>query len=170
MDQQKIGSFLKELRKEKHMTQEQLAEALGVSGRTVSRWETGRNLPDLDLLMLLADYQGVALQELLDGEREEDAMDKKLEETVVKVADYSNQEKHQLARRMCLLFIAGAALFTLYLVWVAAGEPAAWEKVASCALGFAYGMMLVGILYTSGRLARLRALKLRLLKRLRGRE
>lgn len=170
MDQQKIGSFLKELRKEKHMTQEQLAEALGVSGRTVSRWETGRNLPDLDLLMLLADYHGVALRELLDGEREEDAMDRKLEETVVKVADYSNQEKHQLARRMCLLFIAGAALFTLYLVWVAAGEPAAWEKVASCALGFAYGMMLVGILYTSGRLARLRALKLRLLKRLRGRE
>ena len=41
MDQQKIGSFLKELRKEKHATQERLAEVLGVSGRTVSRWETG---------------------------------------------------------------------------------------------------------------------------------
>lgn len=68
MDQQKIGSFLRELRKEKPMTQEQLAEALGVSGRTVSRWETGRSLPDLDLLMVLADYYGVALRELLDGE------------------------------------------------------------------------------------------------------
>lgn len=166
MDQQKIGSFFKELRKEKHVTQEQLAEALGVSGRTVSRWETGRSLPDLDLLMLL----GVELRELLDGERKENTMDKELEETVVKVADYSNQEKHQLARRMCALFIAGAALFTLYLVWVAAGEPAAWEKFASCALGFAYGMMLVGVLYTSGHLARFRALKLRLLKGLRGGE
>ena len=41
MDQQKIGAFLKELRKEKNLTQEQLAEVLNVSGRTVSRWETG---------------------------------------------------------------------------------------------------------------------------------
>ena len=170
MDQQKIGSFLRELRKEKPMTQEQLAEALGVSGRTVSRWETGRSLPDLEVLMILADYHGVALRELLDGERKEPKMNKELEETVVKAADYSNQEKRRLARRMCGLFIVGAALFTLYLAWAAAGAPAAWEKAASCALGFAYGMMLVGVLYTSGQLARLRALKLRLLKRLRGRE
>lgn len=118
--------------------------------------------------MLLADYHGVEPRELLDGERKEKTMDKELEETVVKVADYSNREKHQLTRRMCALFIAGAALFTLYLVWVAAGRPAAWEKFASCALGFAYGMMLVGVLYTSGHLARFRALKLRLLKGLRG--
>ncbi|MCR5082119.1 MAG: helix-turn-helix domain-containing protein [Parasporobacterium sp.] len=41
MDQQRVGSFLKELRKEKNLTQEHLAEELGVSGRTVSRWETG---------------------------------------------------------------------------------------------------------------------------------
>lgn len=44
MDQKKIGSFLKELRKEKNVTQEQLAEILGVSSRTVSRWETGGSL------------------------------------------------------------------------------------------------------------------------------
>ena len=44
MDQQKIGGFLKELRKEKNLTQEQLAEVLNVSGRTVSRWETGVSL------------------------------------------------------------------------------------------------------------------------------
>ena len=56
MDQKKTGSLLKELRKEKGMTQEQLAEYLNVSGRTISRWETGANLPDLDLLVTLSDY------------------------------------------------------------------------------------------------------------------
>ena len=62
MDLQKIGTFLKELRKEKGMTQEQLAEKLNVSRRTVSRWETGNNMPDLDLLMELADLYEVDLR------------------------------------------------------------------------------------------------------------
>ena len=51
MDQQKIGAFLKELRKEKNITQEQLADEMRVSRRTVSRWETGSNMPDLDILI-----------------------------------------------------------------------------------------------------------------------
>ena len=50
MDQIKIGIFLKELRKEKKLTQEQLAEKLNVSGRTVSRWETGSNMPDIGMM------------------------------------------------------------------------------------------------------------------------
>ena len=53
MNQQKIGIFLKELRKEKQITQEQLANYLNVSNRSVSRWETGNNLPDLDILIQL---------------------------------------------------------------------------------------------------------------------
>ena len=51
MDQMKIGEFIRELRKENGLTQEQLAEQLNVSRRTVSRWETGNNLPDLDVLI-----------------------------------------------------------------------------------------------------------------------
>ena len=51
MDQIKVGSFLKDLRREKGITQEQLAEELGVSGRTISRWETGNNMPDIGLLV-----------------------------------------------------------------------------------------------------------------------
>ena len=167
MDQKKIGGFLKELRREKGVTQEQLAERLGVSSRTVSRWETGSNLPDLDLLMVLADYHGVELRELLDGERKDTTMNPELKETVVKVADYSSQEKQKFARRMCVLFLIGTVLFTLYLVWWASGMPEAWERPASCALGFAYGTMLAGVLYTSGRMARFKVLKLRLLERLR---
>ena len=69
MDQQKIGSFLKELRKEKELTQEQLAETLSVSGRTVSRWETGSNMPDLSILVELADYYNVDIREIINGER-----------------------------------------------------------------------------------------------------
>ena len=68
MNQQKIGTFLKELRNEKNLTQEQLAEVFGVSRRTVSRWETGSNMPDLTLLVEMADYYDVDLRELLDGE------------------------------------------------------------------------------------------------------
>ncbi|MBN2960344.1 MAG: helix-turn-helix transcriptional regulator, partial [Streptococcus gordonii] len=56
MDQVKIGNFLKKLRKEKGITQEQLAEILNVSGRTVSRWETGNNMPDISILVDIADY------------------------------------------------------------------------------------------------------------------
>ena len=56
MDQKKIGLFLKELRKEKTLTQRQLAEQLNVSDRTVSRRETGTNLPDLSILVELADF------------------------------------------------------------------------------------------------------------------
>ena len=69
MDQIKIGAFLKTLRREKNMTQEQLAEQLGVSSRTVSRWETGSNIPDISLLAELAEFYDVSIPELIDGER-----------------------------------------------------------------------------------------------------
>lgn len=59
MDQVKIGRFMRELRKEKALTQEQLAEKFGVSNRTVSRWENGNNMPDISILIELADFYGV---------------------------------------------------------------------------------------------------------------
>ena len=93
MDLVKTGVFIKTLRNEKRLTQEQLSEQFGVSRRTVSRWETGSNVPDLDILVEMADYFEVDLRELLDGERKKEKMDKELKETVLKVADYSNIEK-----------------------------------------------------------------------------
>lgn len=71
MDQTKTGSFIRMLRKEKQLTQEQMGEYFHVSRRTVSRWETGRNMLDLDVLIEMADYFEVDLRELLDGERKE---------------------------------------------------------------------------------------------------
>ena len=97
MDMQKIGNFLKELRKEKGLTQEHLAEILGVAGRTVSRWETASTMPDLSILIRLAEYYDVEIKEILDGERRNDTMDKELKETLEKVADYSEIEKQKAA-------------------------------------------------------------------------
>ena len=65
MNQEKIGKFLKELRKQKGLTQEQIAEKFHVSNRTISRWENGNNMPDLDILIELSDYYEVGLQEIV---------------------------------------------------------------------------------------------------------
>ena len=69
MDQKKTGEFLKELRTKKQMTQEQAAEKFNVSSRTVSRWETGRNMPDISLLTEIADFYDVDVREIIEGER-----------------------------------------------------------------------------------------------------
>ena len=116
MDMIKIGKFLQELRKENSLTQEQLAEQLGVARRTVSRWETGNNMPDLDILVELSDLYSVDLREILSGERKSENMDQELKETVLQVADYSSEEKNRMLRRMHLLFIAGLIGFAAFLV------------------------------------------------------
>ena len=100
MDQKKIGCFFKELRKEKGITQEQLAEKLNVAGRTISRWETGNNMPDLDFLIEMADFYKVDIRELIDGERKSEKMNKEMEETILKVADYSIEEKNRLIKKL----------------------------------------------------------------------
>lgn len=168
MDLKKIGQFLKRLRKEKEITQEQFAEVMGVSSRTVSRWETGANMPDLDLLIQIADYYEVEIREILDGERKSEQMNKEMEDTVLKVADYSNHEKKRMARRMSILFGCGFIAFTVYLVMEYLGVAdvkGVQEDVASAALGFAYGIMIVGVLYTSGCLMKFKAFKRRLIER-----
>lgn len=69
MNQIKIGKFIAALRKEKGMTQEQLGEKLGVTNKTVSRWENGNYMPDVEMLSLLSEEFGVSINELISGER-----------------------------------------------------------------------------------------------------
>ena len=107
MDQIKIGQFLKELRKEKALTQEQLAEHFGVSGRTVSRWENGNNMPDISILIELADYYSVDIRELIDGERKSEDMDMQTKEIVEKVVDYTTEDKEQVIKQTLHESIAG---------------------------------------------------------------
>ena len=92
MDQAKIGSFLKALRNEKNLTQETLAEQLGVSNRTVSRWETGSNMPDIGMVVEIADFYDVSIPEIIDGERKSENMNQETRDTAVKIAEYSRNE------------------------------------------------------------------------------
>ena len=69
MDQIKIGKFIATLRKEKELTQEQLGEKLGVTNKTISRWENGNYMPDIEMLSLLAKEFDVSINELISGER-----------------------------------------------------------------------------------------------------
>ena len=87
MNQKKIGQFLRKLRNEKKLTQEQFAEIIGVSNRSISRWENGVNMPDFDLLIQIADYFDVSIEEILDGERKIENMDKKMEEACTELMD-----------------------------------------------------------------------------------
>ena len=103
MDTKKIGAFLKQCRKEKNLTQEQLAEKFGVSARTVSRWETGINMPDLSILVQLAEYYDVEMRELLDGERSQ-TMNKEMKETLDKVAVYEEWAKRKALKAGNLAF------------------------------------------------------------------
>ena len=100
MDQKKIGLFLKELRKEKELTQSQLAEQLNVSDRTVSRWETGTNLPDLSVLVELADFYDVDIREIIDGERKSENMNVEMKDTLMKAAQYATEDKHMQMKKL----------------------------------------------------------------------
>jgi len=85
MNQQKIGIFISQLRREKQLTQEQLAQKLAVSNKTVSRWETGKYMPDISMLQELCSFFDISLNELLSGERitNEKEFAKKAEENLL---------------------------------------------------------------------------------------
>lgn len=163
MDQIKIGAFIKELRKEKGFTQEQLAEQFNVSRRTVSRWETGSNLPELDILIEMADYYEVELGELLNGERKSEDMNRELEETVLKVAEYSNEDKLKITKRMHLLFIGGVIAAILYLILVFTDHSD--NFLGGLCIGIQLGMLIVGVIMTSKYAAKIRAYKMRILNK-----
>ncbi len=164
MDLVKTGTFLKELRKEKNITQEELAEKMGVSRRTVSRWETGSNMPDMDILIDISDFYEVDLREILDGERKNKQMDKEVKETVLKVAEYENEGKKR--NSIVVIVCSGLGIMSLLANLI----MSMMELPDTFLTGFLHGMtiavalaaMALGIVYASGTLAKLYSFKKRL--------
>lgn len=164
MNHTKIGSFIKELRKEKNLTQEQLAEQLNVSCRTISRWETGSNLPDVDILIVIAEYFQVELGELLIGKRQISS-DSAGEDTLMMMVSFSSQDKIKLAKRMHLLFIGGTAAALLHLLLTFADSADTF--LGGMCQGITLGMMLMGALFTSRYFSKVHIRKMSLLNQIR---
>ncbi|MBP1546115.1 MAG: helix-turn-helix transcriptional regulator [Oscillospiraceae bacterium] len=118
MDMKKIGAFLKELRNEKGMTQEQLGERIGVSNKTISRWETGNYMPPVDCLSILSDIYNISINEILAGERASGEVFAKIAEQNITDAlkelekDYQNYEK----KMMCVLAVTTLLTITILIL------------------------------------------------------
>ena len=117
MNPKKIGMFLRQLRKERELTQEQFAQEMGVSGRTVSRWENGVNMPDISLLVQIADFYEVDVRELIEGERKSETMDKEVRDVAAKMADYASEEKRKLLRTIQVISLVGDLILVLSIIW-----------------------------------------------------
>ena len=113
MDQKKIGLFLRELRNEKNLSKEQLAEEFGVSSRSISRWENGNTMPDISIIIELADFYDVDIREIIRGERKSENMDKELKDTLVTVADYTNNENGKIMQSAVNMAIVTSIIFLI---------------------------------------------------------
>lgn len=118
MDPIRIGAFLKKLRKERNMTQEEIAGKYGVTQRSVSRWENGITMPDISIMIELADFYDVDIRELLRGERKSENMDTDMKETLEMVAEYTEADKAKILKKVYIcgqgMLITAVALFVVY--------------------------------------------------------
>ena len=152
MDQIKIGKFLRELRNEKGITQEKLGEILGVAGRTVSRWETGFNLPDISLLVMLADFYDVDVREIIDGERKQEFSEDEKTATEA-VVDYATIDKSKTLGMVRWLGIIGTILMlALFAMQCKSFEVTAFKTVSLVVTFVAFSAMFVMTLYVNDKL------------------
>ena len=157
MDQKKIGSFLKNLRKEKELTQEQLAEHFNVSNRTISRWETGSNMPDLCLLIELADFYDVEIREIINGERKSEKMNQEEKETMTLVADYAENERNNLLKKLRNISSVGlVAMIVLQVLNISNIHLPVVDYIRGVSFGLAFAALLVAIFYSTGVLANIK--------------
>ena len=156
MDQEKVGLFLKALRKEKNITQEALAETLNVSGRTVSRWETGNNMPDISLLVELAEFYQVSIPEIINGERKSETMDQ-ARDTAVKMAEYSKNTLMVEKRKIISSALMIAGVFIITSALAVFPNDSSWGSIYA---------IIGGIILTIGLYFGLQAIQVRLSYRL----
>lgn len=119
MDMQKIGSFLAELRKEKNLTQDELGAQIGVTNKTISRWETGNYLPPVEMLQTLGATFGVSINEILNGERISDGNYKDISEQNIKSALTKSDSviaKHRKIMNWVIAVVVAALYITISLI------------------------------------------------------
>ncbi len=124
MDQEKIGKFIKEERKNKKLSQEELGELLGVSNRSISKWETGVSLPDISLFKPLCEVLDISYNELLSGERlNKTNYQERLEDNLSNVISYASKKDNKFNDALILLMVLSTFLSIYFInvnnkVWI----------------------------------------------------
>ncbi|MBQ7385609.1 MAG: helix-turn-helix transcriptional regulator [Ruminococcus sp.] len=146
MDQIKIGKFIAKCRKENSLTQMQLAEKLGITDRAISKWETGKSLPDSSIMLELCEMLGITVNDLLSGEVVTMSnYNEKLEKNLISmVKEKEKADKQLLSMEIFIGVLVSLILFSL--VFVAAFvQMADWLRIVLIAVGFI--VFAVGIAY-----------------------
>lgn len=127
MNQEVIGKFIAKCRKEKDMTQQELADRLGVTDRAVSHWENGRRLPDYSLIKELCSVLSISINELFSGEKiSNEDYKKKAEDNMSKLINenYSKKKKMNwiIALSVALIYLSVSIIFNAWpyswIIWV----------------------------------------------------
>ena len=144
MNQMATGKFISQKRKEKSLTQEQLAEKLGVSNKTVSKWETGKCMPDYSVVKTLCDELEITVAELMDGEKSEEKSVRTYDEEQIMdlLKTTQNLEKQKELLYGILLIVMGIALQALSHTL---GGSNVKDFFSGLLLGISIAEMLVGI-------------------------
>ena len=131
MNQEKIGKFIAECRKKRKMTQSELGEKLGVTEKSISNWENGRNMPDLSLFKPLCNELGISLNDFMSGEKvSENEYQKKLEENIINTIDYTNKKIINRNNFIGLILITFGILISITAVAIFPSESS-WGSIYS---------------------------------------
>lgn len=143
------GKFIARKRKEQNLTQEQLAEKLGVSNKTISKWETGKCMPDYSVVKSLCAELDITVAELMDGEETEEKSVRACDEEQIMdlLRRTQDLEKQKNLLYGVLLIVMGIALLALSATFGGSGVK---DFLAGLLWGLAVGEILAGV-YVTGR-------------------
>ena len=131
MNQEKIGKFISKCRKDKKMTQAELAEKLGVSDKSIGNWENGRNMPDLSLFKPLCLELGITINDLLSGEKiDKNKYQEKFEENIVNTIDYSTKRINKYSDVIGLLLVIFGLFISISAIMIFPSESS-WGSIYS---------------------------------------
>ena len=156
----RIGEQIKNYRKTARLTQEQVANYLGVSTPAVNKWEKGSNMPDISILVDIADYYDISIPEIINGERKSEIMNEEERKIAKTMSDYATTEKEKIFKEMKIQSIMGVCALVLY--WILHETDAyiysdALEKLT----GYCETLVSVSVImmaaYTTGSLSKLRS-------------
>ena len=150
MDQIKIGKFIASCRKEQGMTQAALAQKLGISDRAVSKWETGKSMPDSGIMLELCELLKINVNELLSGEKiMTEAYNKKVEENLLAMKQEVEEKNRQLLRTEYLIVLPTVLLGLVLIIAASLAEmPSVWRGALiffSVAMIVVFAFIAVGI-------------------------